>query len=150
MLDFLTGGGWKLYAIGAALLALVAGWGLYERRGAQLEAVQAERLAADVARLSGALKAAEKEAAIQRSIAEAADRAVVEADRSREAVRTRVVTVVREVRLAPDANARRSDAVGTALDRLRGIEAGDRGGDEGGAAGAAPGPAADPRPSRGP
>jgi acyl-CoA synthetase (AMP-forming)/AMP-acid ligase II len=91
-------GSWKLIAgLGVALL-LVAGWGLYERRGTQLEAARAERLAADVARLSGALKAAEKEAAIQRSIAEAADRAVAEAavvgvpdDTGDEAIRAFVV-----------------------------------------------------------
>ena len=135
---------WKpMAALGIALVVAVL-WGLYERRGAQLEAERAEGLAKQVERLAGDLKRQEREAAIRQSITDAADRAVVAVETGRDVLRSRVVTIVREIRSAPDANDPAPDSIRVAVERVRQLDAGTDRGDAGGAAGPSPSPPARP------
>ena len=135
---------WKPMAVLGLALVVAVLWGLYERRGAQLEAERAEGLAKQVERLAGDLKRQEREAAIRQSITDAADRAVVSVETGRDVIRSRVVTIVREIRSAPDANDLAPDSVRVAVERVRQLDAGTDRGDTGGAAGSAAGPAARP------
>lgn len=137
-------GSWKLIAGLGLALALALGWGLYERRGAQLEAERAAAMARQVAVLTDTVKRQETEAAVRQSIHDAADRAVVSVETGRDVIRGRVVTIVREVRSAPDASDPAPDSLRLVLERVRNFEAGDGGGDPHRGPGAAPGPPARP------
>lgn len=135
---------WKpMAALGVALVIAVL-WGLYERRGAQLEAERAGVLAKQVERLAGDLKRQEREAQVRQSITDAADRAVVSVDVGRDVIRSRVVTIIREIRSTPDANDPAPDSLALVLERVRQSDAGTGDRDEGGAAGAPPSPPARP------
>lgn len=142
-------GGWKAALAAGGIALLLAGWGLYERRTAQLEAERRERAEALAETLQRALMASEAEAAKQREVAQAADRAVAALIAERDARRPRIATVVREVHLAPDAQSPVCPAIGLALDRLRGIDARAGDPDAGRAAGApASPPGRSPAPGR--
>lgn len=142
---------WKpMAALGIALVVAVL-WGLYERRGAQLEAERAEGLAKQVERLAGDLKRQEREAAIRQSITDAADRAVVAVETGRDTLRTRTQVIFHEVSRAQDCHDPVGPALRAAFDRLRVIdrEPGADRRDQSGGAGAAAGPAPGAAPPRG-
>ena len=134
------------YAIGALALALGgASWIAYdaiEDKGRL--AVQLEAKDKAIAKLGDDLKRQEREARVRQEITDAADRAVVSVDVGRDVIRSRVVTIIREIRTTPDANDPAPDSLVLALERVRQSDAGTGDRDEGGAAGAAPSPPARP------
>ena len=134
------------YAIGALALALGgASWIAYdaiEDKGRL--AVQLEAKDKAIAKLGDDLKRQEREAQVRQSITDAADRAAVSVDVGRDVIRSRVVTIIREIRSTPDANDPAPDSLALALERVRQSDAGTGDRDEGGAAGAAPSPPARP------
>ena len=134
---------WAIIGLTASLAG--TGWLLYdaiEDKG-QLRAEIASKQA-EVDRLADTVKRQETEAAVRQSIHDAADRAVVSVETGRDIIRGRVVTIVREVRSAPDASDPVPQPFSIALDQLRRIEAGDGGGDPDRGPGAAPSPPARP------
>lgn len=135
---------WKpMAALGIALVVAVL-WGLYERRGAKIEAQRAEGLAKQVERLAGDLQRQERESQIRQSITDAADRAVVSVETGKDVIRSRVVTIVREIRSAPDAKDLAPNSLRLAVERVRQLDAGTDRGDASRAAGSSPSPPARP------
>jgi hypothetical protein len=134
------------YAIGALALALgAAGYVAYdaiEDKGRLAATIEAKDKA--IAKLGDDLKRQEREARVRQEITDAADRAVVSVDVGRDVIRSRVVTIIREIRTTPDANDPAPDSLVLALERVRQSDAGTGDRDEGGAAGAAPSPPARP------
>jgi hypothetical protein len=134
------------YAIGALALALGgASWIAYdaiEDKGRLAATIEAKDKA--IAKLGDDLKRQEREARVRQEITDAADRAVVSVDVGRDVIRSRVVTIIREIRTTPDANDPAPDSLVLALERVRQSDAGTGDRDEGGAAGAAPSPPARP------
>jgi len=134
------------YAIGALALALGgASWVAYdaiEDKGRLAATIEAKDKA--IAKLGDDLKRQAQEAAIRQSITDAADRAVVSVDVGRDVIRSRVVTIIREIRSTPDANDPAPDSLALVLERVRQSDAGTGDRDEGGAAGAPPSPPARP------
>jgi hypothetical protein len=134
------------YVAGGMAVALAGtSWLLYdaiEDKG-QLRAEIASKQA-EVDRLADTVKRQETEAAVRQSIHDAADRAVVSVETGRDIIRGRVVTIIREVRSAPDASDPVPQPLSIALEQLRRIEAGDGGGDQDRSPGATPGPPARP------
>ncbi|MCC7276522.1 MAG: hypothetical protein IT561_27915 [Alphaproteobacteria bacterium] len=137
--------GWKI-AGGLALVAASAlAWALIERGQGRAYRSERDAARADVARLDAAVAAQALEMRRRRELADAGDRWVVAVERGAGEIRTRIVTVVREIARAADANDPVGPALGLALDRLRAIDAIDRRPGAGGAAGPAGGPPARPR-----
>ena len=134
------------YAIGALALALGgASWIAYdaiEDKGRLAATIEAKDKA--IAKLGDDLKRQEREARVRQEITDAADRAVVSVDVGRDVIRSRVVTIIREIRSTPDANDPAPDSLALVLERVRQSDAGTGDRDEGGAAGAAPSPPARP------
>ncbi len=134
------------YAIGVLALALGgASWVAYdaiEDKGRLAATIEAKDKA--IAKLGDDLKRQEREARVRQEITDAADRAVVSVDVGRDVIRSRVVTIIREIRTTPDANDPAPDSLVLALERVRQSDAGTGDRDEGGAAGAAPSPPARP------
>lgn len=134
------------YAIGALALALGgASWIAYdaiEDKGRLAATIETKDKA--IAKLGEDLKRQEREAQVRQSITDAADRAVVSVDVGRDVIRSRVVTIIREIRSTPDANDPAPDSLALVLERVRQSDAGTGDRDEGGAAGAAPSPPARP------
>lgn len=134
---------WAILGLTAALGG--TGWLLYdaiEDKGRLAATIEAKDKA--IAKLGEDLKQQEREAAIRQSITDAADRAVVSVETGRDVIRSRVVTIVREIRSAPDANDPAPDSIRVAVERLRQLDAGTDRGDEGRAAGASTSPPARP------
>lgn len=134
---------WAILGLTVALGG--ASWLLYdaiEDKGRLAAAIEAKDKA--IAKLGEDLKQQEREAAIRQSITDAADRAVVSVETGKDVIRSRVVTIVREIRSAPDANDPAPDSLRLAVERVRQLDAGTARGDEGRAAGASPSPAARP------
>lgn len=107
----------------AMLVAGLIGWGAVERRAAadlRERAVSAERAASD-ARAAAVANAAA--AVWQRTVAESAQARVAELEQTRGEVRTRVVTVVREIRRESDAYRPVGPALRLAARRLRELDA---------------------------
>jgi hypothetical protein len=137
------------WTIGGAAFLLAAlggtGWLLYdaiEDKGRLAATIEAKDKA--IAKLGDDLKRQEREARVRQEITDAADRAVVSVDVGRDVIRSRVVTIIREIRTTPDANDPAPDSLVLALERVRQSDAGTGDRDEGGAAGAAPSPPARP------
>lgn len=134
------------YVIAGMALALGGvGWVAYdaiEDKGRLAATIEAKDRA--IAKLGDDLRRQEREAQVRQSITDAADRAVVSVDVGRDVIRSRVVTIIREIRSTPDANDPAPDSLRVVLERVRQSDAGTGGVDEGGAAGAAPGPPARP------
>lgn len=134
------------YAIGALALAVgAAGYVAYdaiEDKGRLAATIEAKDKA--IAKLGEDLKRQEREARVRQEITDAADRAVVSVDVGRDVIRSRVVTIIREIRSTPDANDPAPDSLALVLERVRQSDAGTGDRDEGGAAGAATSPSARP------
>lgn len=137
------------WTIGGAAFLLAAlggtGWLLYdaiEDKGRLAATIEAKDKA--IAKLGDDLKRQAQEAAIRQSITDAADRAVVSVEAGRDVIRSRIVTIVREIRSAPDANDPAPDSIRVAVERVRQLDAGPDRGDAGGAAGPSPSPPARP------
>lgn len=134
------------YAIGALALALGAAsyvaYDAIEDKGRLAATIEVKDKA--IAKLGDDLKRQEREARVRQEITDAADRAVVSVDVGRDVIRSRVVTIIREIRSTPDANDPAPDSLVLALERVRQSDAGTGDRDEGGAAGAAPSPPARP------
>lgn len=97
-----------------------------------------------IAKLGEDLKQQERESQIRQSITDAADRAVVSVETGKDVIRSRVVTIVREIRSTPDANDPAPDSLRLAVERVRQLDAGTDRGDAGGASNPSPSPAARP------
>lgn len=97
-----------------------------------------------IAKLGEDLKQQERESQIRQSITDAADRAVVSVETGKDVIRSRVVTIVREIRSTPDANDPAPDSLRLAVERVRQLDAGTDRGDAGGASSPSPSPAARP------
>ena len=97
-----------------------------------------------IAKLGEDLKQQERESQIRQSITDAADRAVVSVETGRDVIRSRVVTIVREIRSAPDANDPAPDSIRVAVERVRQLDAGPDRGDAGRDSDPSPSPAARP------
>ncbi|MGE0714482.1 MAG: hypothetical protein AB7P02_03485 [Alphaproteobacteria bacterium] len=131
-------GGARVAAVLAALAAAAIGWALVERAEGGRFKVERDRARADADRLAAAVAAGEREMARRQQLVDAADRWVVAVERGPASlVRTRIVTIVREVAHAPDAKDRPGPALRLALDRLRALDAIDRHDDARDPAGAA-------------
>lgn len=134
------------YAILGLTVALGgASWLLYdaiEDKGRLAATIEAKDKA--IAKLGDDLKQQEREAAIRQSITDAADRAVVSVETGKDVIRSRVVTIVREIRSAPNAKDLAPDSLRLAVERVRQLDAGTDRGDAGGASGSSPSPAARP------
>lgn len=134
---------WAILGLTAALGG--ASWIAYdaiEDKGRLAATIEAKDKA--IAKLGEDLKQQEREAAIRQSITDAADRAVVSVETGKDVIRSRVVTIVREIRSAPDAKDLAPDSIRVAVERLRQLDAGPDRGDEGRASGASPSPATRP------
>lgn len=142
---------WKPMAALGITLVIAVLWGLYERRGAQIEAQRAEGLAKQVERLAGDLQRQERESQIRQSITDAADRAVVSVETGKDVLRTRTQIIVQEVARAQDCHDPVGPALRAAFDRLRVLDREARADrrDAGGGAGAAGSPAPGASPPRG-
>lgn len=117
-LSFLTGGSAVWYIVGALALACAGSgwllWGQIERNGALKVERDAARAAAESTRL---------EMRKQAEIYEAGDRAVVALTEYRDVVvQTRVVTVLREIERAPDADVPARAAVRLGWQRMHDLD----------------------------
>ena len=135
--------GWAILGLTAALGGVsYLAYDAIEDKGRLAATIEAKDKA--IAKLGEDLKQQEREAAIRQSITDAADRAVVSVETGRDVIRSRVVTIVREIRSAPDANDPAPDSIRVAVERVRQLDAGTDRGDAGGAAGPSPSPPARP------
>lgn len=127
-LSFLTGGTAVWYIVGALALACAgSGWLLYdaiEDKGVLRAEVASKQREID--RLADAVRASEKEAAIQRSINSAGENVVGAVQTSRDSLRGRVATIVREIVREPDCNDPVGPVLRLAFDRLRVLDREDR------------------------
>lgn len=134
---------WAILGLTVALGG--TGWLLYdaiEDKGRLAATIEAKDRA--IAKLGEDLKQQEREAAIRQSITDAADRAVVSVETGKDVIRSRVVTIVREIRSAPDANDPAPDSLRLAVERVRQLDAGPDRGDAGRATGSSASPPARP------
>lgn len=134
---------WAILGLTAALGGVgYLAYDAIEDKGRLAATIEAKDKA--IAKLGDDLKRQAQEAAIRQSITDAADRAVVAVETGRDVIRSRVVTIVREIRSAPDANDPAPDSIRVAVERVRQLDAGTDRGDAGGAAGPSPSPPARP------